>query len=341
MITSTPIAGWSWGEFGHDTDLTHEGFRRFHLALAVLDRRRLGTPQGGRVTVEITEAGSRGLLFEGDVPAPPLVSEGTDGAATLAAGIRNSLTASAIGSVKLRATCDGLVETATGFVPTEGMFRLTLRVSGAYFLVGLTTFSDAWMRYDLKGREQATVFAANRPRLAAALADISEALDVEIEPEDPTWFGVPTESGVENELDRHGQPQDVWGSFEIPYRNRVFHQTPEFRPGYAREAFGPVRYVPVAGERQVLGYLWSSDTDHAASFEPTEAADLDAHRAGLVWLERLRQAYERGLTPGAALTDMARYPFDPVAGRAIETEITEVETLQTLRTQAAGPPTHD
>ncbi|MFD3757423.1 hypothetical protein [Streptomyces sp. NPDC058622] len=246
--------------------------------------------------------------------------------------IKESLGAGEIAAVELFASCDGIVETGTGARPVEGMFALSVEVSEGFFQVGLTTFSDAWMPFDLRGHEQEAVFAANRPRLASALAELSGALDLEVDPEDATWFGIPTESGIENHYeDDDGTPSDVWGRFEIPYRNGIFSQTPKFAAGYGRQTSGPVRYVPVLGEQGVLGYLWASDTDGAASFEARDEADLDAYRAGLVWLDRLQEAYDRGLLPNVALAELMEHPGDPVSGQAGSAVPIEVDEFWKLR----------
>ncbi|MFG2714996.1 hypothetical protein ACGFX2_31215 [Streptomyces goshikiensis] len=325
MIASTPVARWSWGETGRETDLVREAVRRFLLALRVLDRHRLAAPHGGRVAVVVSEAGRRSTLLRAELPV---------GAEALVARIKDGLGPGEVGGVDLYAPCDGLVETGTGGAEAvEGLFALTAEVSQGYFHVGLTSFSDAWMPFDLRGRAQEAVFAANRPRLATALAEIAEALDLEIDPEDATWFGFPTESGVENHYKDDGSASDVWGSFEIPYRNGIFSQTPKFTAGYGRQASGPVRYVPVVGSTEVLGYLWASDDEGAASFEPRDAADLDGYRAGLVWLDRLQEAYDRGLSPTAALVELGGNPGDPgdpVAGRADGKATADVEEFWNL-----------
>ncbi|MFJ2818754.1 hypothetical protein ACIQOU_05880 [Streptomyces sp. NPDC091279] len=283
------------------------------------------------MSVVVPEPGRRSVLVRADFPVGALVSD-AGAAEALVARVKGRLADGEIGGVELFASCDGVVETGTGAVPVEGMFALTVEVSEGFFQVGLTTFSDAWMPFDLRGREQEAVFTANRPRLASALAEISRLLDVEIDPEDATWFAVATESGAENHFeDDDGTPSDVWGRFEIPYRNGVFSQTPKFTAGYGRQTSGPVRYVPVLGEDGTLGYLWASDTDGAASFEARDAADLDAYRAGLVWLDRLQQAYDRGLLPSAALTELREYPGDLVSGQPDAAEPVEVDEFWKLR----------
>ncbi|MFD8980792.1 hypothetical protein [Streptomyces sp. NPDC059564] len=246
MIAGTPVARWSWGEPGHETDLVREAVRRFLSALGALERYRLGTPHGGRVAVEVPGMGRRGILLRADFPVGALTAD----VEALVVRIKEGIAAGEIGGVNLYASCDGIVETgAGGGEVVEGLFELTAAVSEGYFHVGLTAFSDAWMPSDLRGRAQEAVFAANRPRLASALAEIAEELDVAIDPEDATWFGFPTESGIENH------------------------------------------------------------------YEPRDAADLDAYRAGLVWLDRLQEAYDRGLSPTAALVELGKCSGDPVAGR--------------------------
>ncbi|MET9515074.1 hypothetical protein [Streptomyces sp. NPDC002994] len=49
------------------------------------------------------------------------------------------------------------------------MFRLRASAFDDFVAIELVTFSDVWMRYDLKGNAQPTVYDANAPRLSAAL----------------------------------------------------------------------------------------------------------------------------------------------------------------------------
>ncbi|MEU9718237.1 hypothetical protein [Streptomyces sp. NPDC047976] len=334
MIASTPVARWTWGEFGHHTDLAGEAVRQFFVALGILARHRLGAPHGGLVTVWVPKMGGRDTLLRADFPIDAsLIGTAREPhlAETLVEQIRRGIAPGEMATVNLDATCGGSVETEAGTEPVEGLFALGVHAYGYYSVVDLTTFSDAWMPFDLRGRAQEAVCAANRPRLAAVLSEIAEALGPETDPDDSTWFGIPTESGVENHYeDDDGTPSDVWGRFEIPYRNEVFRLTPTFTAGYGRQASGPVRYVPVGGPQEVLGYLWASDAEGAASFEPREAADLDAYRAGLVWLERLQGAYDRGMSPSAALAELGGSPGDPVAGRPEAEGAVEVEEFGTL-----------
>ncbi|WP_244176907.1 hypothetical protein [Streptomyces albus] len=206
----------------------------------------------------------------------------------------------------------------------EGLFSLRVSAFLNYTGVSLETFSDAWMPHDLKGRAQPAVHATNAPRLAAALRDLSEALDSEIEPEDPTYFGEPTETGVANRLRTDSTPWDVWAGFEISARTEIFRHTPTFQPGYRRTADGEVQYVPVHGEHGVLGYLWASDAANAASFEPRDAADEEGRQAGLMWLDRLNSAYERGLAPSQALAELTGLPANNQPNRLDLTYLREL-----------------
>ncbi|MEU7331871.1 hypothetical protein [Streptomyces parvus] len=305
MISSTPIAHWSWGERGRDVDLISEAVRRFSVALEVLNRHRLGTPHDGQASVKVPELGSRSVLAQRNY----LVTS------TLADRIRESVEAGNIGAVEVYASCDGLLETNNGPVATEGLFSLSVDVSESYFTVALSTFSDAWMLYNLKGERNDSLYRLNQPRLEKLLEDLSERLGTEVDPEDPTKLGIATEEGVENHFDDDGSASNVWGRFEIPQRNSVFSHTPPFRSTYRREATGQVAFLPVYGVGEILGYLWASDTEGAASFEPRDKADLAGYLGGLVWLERLQGAFDRGLTPSAALEILRNSPADKNSGR--------------------------
>ncbi|RSS51080.1 hypothetical protein EF912_21160 [Streptomyces sp. WAC07061] len=315
MIAGTPVARWDWGRDTDGVDPVMDGLRDLITAYCVLASHRLaaGTP---RIHVAVLQWGApNNRLFEGDLVAPEGL-EPAEAAELLARDVRAAMRPGDIGAVQTQVHCSGTLAGRGAGELVHGMFLLGSSAYGDFTSVDLVTFSDVWMPYDLRGRAQEAVCAANRPRLAAALAEIAEALGSETDPDDATWLGIPTESGVENHFeDDDGTPSDVWGRFEIPYRNGIFGQTPKFTAGYGRQASGPVRYVPVVGAREVLGYLWASDAEGAASFEPRDAADLDAYRAGLVWLERLQDAYGRGLAPRAALAELGGSPGDPVAGR--------------------------
>jgi hypothetical protein len=121
------------------------------------------------------------------------------------------------------------------------LFRLGASTLLDYISVELVTRTDVWLPCDLKGRPQPEVYVANGPRLSAALRDLSEALDSETDPDDPTYFATPNETGAENFFDENGNALDVWVSFEVPYRYEVFTRTPGFRvvSDAGREGCGP------------------------------------------------------------------------------------------------------
>ncbi|MEU9037235.1 hypothetical protein AB0D45_20355 [Streptomyces sp. NPDC048352] len=274
--------------------------------------------------------------MQADMPAGALQDADSGAEGELVAEIQESLAVGEMPSVEMIARCSGAVEGTASEDPVETPFVISVRVSTDFFHVDLATYTDAWMPYDLRGRQHAAVFQANRPRLAAVLKALAETLGVETDPDDPTWFGIPTDVGVDNHFEDDGSPSDRWGRFEIPHRNEVFRLNSTSEPGYRRQASGPVRYVPAIGGHGILGYLWASDEEGAASFEPCEAADLDGYRAGLVWLDRLREAYVQGLSPAAALAQLGAHAGDPVAGRADVGGTAEVEELWQLLELAQG-----
>ncbi|MFH8518323.1 hypothetical protein ACH4CE_25185 [Streptomyces gelaticus] len=309
MIASAPVARWTWGR--DDTaDAFVQCIRDSLAAYSVLSAHRLAC---GEPKIQIAEWGRpNSYLFRGELPTGEWVS--TEAAERLARIVKAELRPGRIGSVDTSVECTGIVVDERGEFLQEGLFQLGNSAFVDFVATDLVTLSDAWMPYDLKGIPQPVVYAKNAPRLAAALHELAVVLDSETDPEDPTYFGKPTETGVEKHFEDDGSPSDVWGRFEIPYRNGIFRQTPRFEPGYRRVASGRVRYFPVHGRSGLLGYLWASDTEGAASFEARDEADLDGYRAGLVWLNRLHDAYERGLSPMAALIELRSVPDTPVAG---------------------------
>ncbi|WP_143663794.1 hypothetical protein [Streptomyces sp. rh34] len=324
MIASTPIAQWNWGDRGHDTDLIHEAVRRFSATLEVLDRHRLGTPHRGQVSVKIPEPGHRSFLTQQEYPVTSALLD----------SIKESARTGDVGTVEMFTSCDGVLETEDGPVTTEGLFTVSVDVSESYFTVTLATFSDAWMQYDLKGKENDSLFRLNRPRLEELLKDISVALKTEVDPDDPSRLGIATDEGVENHFEDDGSASNVWIRFEIPQRNSTFSHTPPFQSTYKREATGRVSYLPVHGENKLLGYLWASDAEGAASFEPCDDADLAGYHAGLAWLEKLHEAFERGLTPSAALESFRDSPTDRTAGHIAGEPPTATDEFWVLRRMA-------
>ncbi|MER5746509.1 hypothetical protein ABT097_24945 [Streptomyces sp. NPDC002225] len=327
MIATTPVARWTWGHDGQNGDKVVACLSVLLTAYAVLAERRLavGAPN---VSVSVYEAGkSNSYLFRGEL-ALDAVSPPAHAAQRLADQVKAALRPGRIGSVSAHIKSDGLIIGGDNDVREVGLFLLGSSALLDYVSASLVTFSDAWMPYDLKGRAQPAVHAANAPRLAAALRDLSEAIGSETDPDDPTYFGKPTEVGIDNYFNRDGTPRDVWESSEIPYRYSAFTHAPGFgRIGYARSADGEVQYIPVHGQHGLLGYLWASDAENAASFEPCDVGDEESYRSGLLWLDRLRSAYDRGLSPSQALASLADL-----------TDVSGLDTLglSTLRKRASG-----
>ncbi|MEU9036490.1 hypothetical protein AB0D45_16515 [Streptomyces sp. NPDC048352] len=66
-----------------------------------------------------------------------------------------------------------------------------------------------------------------------------------------------------------------------------------------------MQYVAVSNAHGVvLGYVWTSDAEAAASFEPRDAAGEEAFTVGHLYLERLSAACARGLSPSQALAEL-------------------------------------
>jgi len=305
VIATTPVARWTWGREHQSSDKVLTCLEQQLAAYSVLARHRLVIGDAS-VSVSVHKSGDPDShLFEGSFQvdelraSPQVLTEAVEAALD---------TGQKIGGVNAQITGTAVVLVEGVESPVENAFSLGASAFLDYVSVDLVTFSDCWMPFDLKGHPQPAVYEANAPRLSAALRDLSEILDTETDPDDPTYFGKPTETGIENYFEEDGSASDVWGRFEIPYRSRVFHHEPRFSPGYKRSVEGEVQYAPVHGEHGVLGYLWASDAGNAASFEPRDDADEDGYKAGLVWLERLTSAYDRGLSPSQALAELADLP---------------------------------
>ncbi|WP_414504792.1 hypothetical protein [Streptomyces sp. NEAU-L66] len=303
MIASTPVARWTWGRDEQAEDAVAACLHELLTAYTILSRHRLvaDTPN---VSVSVHEAGKPNtFLFQGDLEFDATWSAP---AQQLASVVRAALRPGQIGSVYADAKSSGFIIDGDEEFREDRLFHLGASTLLGYISVDLVTFSDAWMPFDLKGCGQPSIYAANAPRLSAALRDLSEALDSEIDPDDPTYFGKPTETGIDNYIDEGGAASDVWASFEIPRRYSNFRHAPGFgHIGYKRSVDGEVQYVPVRDEHGVLGYLWASDAENGASFEPRDLNDEEKYKASLSWLKRLRSAHDRGLSPSQALAELA------------------------------------
>jgi hypothetical protein len=112
--------------------------------------------------------------------------------------------------------------------------------------------------------------------------------------------------------------------------------------GYNPISEGPIRYVPVLREGEVVGYLWASVADDAASFLRVLAEPLTRSLdAAVAWSERLRQAEADGLTPLQALTHWVGAPPDPEAGAipadAVPREVPDKRALREIANPGSPP----
>jgi hypothetical protein len=338
---STAVAVWLWGrdDPAAEPDPVGCAVRDAVAAYEVLAAHGFATPEAV-LRVSVRGAGRpNNVLYGGEIAVRTDDGGGGWGpaAASAADQVRAAVSAGEIGAVDVSATCAGAVVTRHGEERDEELFLLGASAFADFVSVQLTTRTDVWLPHDLRGRPQPEVYAANGPRLAAVLSELSTALDSETDPDDPTYFAKPTKDGAENILAADGRPLDVWRSFEIPRRYDVFLHAPGFgRIGYSRRAKGEVRYLSVVSAHGLLGHLWASDEENAAGFEPVDVGDDLVHRAGLVWLERLRRAHERGLAPEAALEEFSGLPDEDGAGRAATSEALRSVPLAALREAKSG-----
>ncbi|MFI2599593.1 hypothetical protein ACH5AC_02510 [Streptomyces sp. NPDC018693] len=198
--------------------------------------------------------------------------------------------------------------------------------------VTLRTFSDAWMSHDLRGHRQSEVQRENAPRLAAALAEITRITRVEVVPSDPTSYGTPTTTGFEDLPDEDPDLLDSWYMFEVPRRTDwLLGQLPPNSPHFETQAESPVTFAEVALRDQVIGYLWASDSENAAGYEPrTPAGDISLD-AGKEWLARLSEAKRRGLRPSDALREFAGWQGDFRSGTVLAGSLRTAPSLEDLQ----------
>jgi hypothetical protein len=333
VIASTPVGRWTWGRSDDARDLLAVCLHNHLVAYSVLATHRLasGAPKVHLSVTELRKANT--YLFNDELTVTATTQSPAEDAEQFAHQIRAALRPGEIGSVDASTSCVGVLVGPAEETLQDGLFRLSTSAFDDFVTVGLVTSSDAWLPYDLKGQAQPAVHAANAPRLATALDGLADALGSETDPDDPTYFGEPTETGIDNRFDDDGTPSDAWSRFEIPARYEVFHHAPPFRAGYQRTASGEVQYLSVQGGHGTLGYLWVSDTENAASFEPRDAAE-EGYEAGLRWLDRLQEAYTSGLSPTEALAACAGQPADALAGHVLQGQRPQRIALHDLRNLA-------
>lgn len=100
---------------------------------------------------------------------------------------------------------------------------------------------------------------------------------------------------------------------------------------YAYTAQSKVRYVAVANQAGLLGYLWGSDAEDAAGFEPRPAVRGKALQASVAWMRALRQAKAQGIPPSQALTELAKLPGDEQMGRVVAGSENEAASQAALK----------
>ncbi|MCT2592168.1 hypothetical protein LHJ74_20045 [Streptomyces sp. N2-109] len=183
-------------------------------------------------------------------------------------------------------------------------------------LVTLSTYSDPWLNKDLRGREQFDIQRANAPRLRSVLLEVTRFVGAEPDPGDPTSHATPSPTGFEDQPDEDPELLDSWGIFEVPYRlGGIISELPNSVHRYHDFAESRVSYARVVRGDTVLGYLWASDREGAAGYEPRSSVGDDALYAALHWMKNLGWAKENSLTPLQALEELANWPEDHGAGR--------------------------
>ena len=98
---------------------------------------------------------------------------------------------------------DGVLLTPGGS-ESGRLVGVTLVDDGVGATVTVNTYSTAWMRFAPDGAEQPELADLNSPRLALALARLADALGSEVDPQPPTIFAIPTDTGLDNHRDSDG-----------------------------------------------------------------------------------------------------------------------------------------
>ncbi|MFF0291955.1 hypothetical protein [Streptomyces sp. NPDC005262] len=111
-------------------------------------------------------------------------------------------------------------------------------------------------------------------------------------------------------------------------------------PAYGYRTDGPVRYFAVAdGTGTVLGYVWGSDEDDAAAWEPRPSAGPRAFNGGFLWEMKLREFKARGTAPTVALAELIRDTSDIESSHVVAGSQAEAPTLAALEELAREPDT--
>ncbi|MFK0141207.1 hypothetical protein [Streptomyces murinus] len=331
MITSTPVGDWTWEVTAHEAEFRPG--RAAQTAVAVwneLARRELAVPDGkARVLVRSGDK-LRDIRFDAQglrLGAAPL-APGSD----LAQAVARTEACRGDFVLTIRVDCPGRWLEPEGTYRAEKLFTLQLEVwDGKLLVVTLETYSDAWLTVDTRDREQPEVYAANAPRLAAALDGISALLGGVPTPGDENRYAAPDETGFKDLRGEGPAYIDSWGTFEGLDRASLLNARILRSEGeYESISKSPVRYLTIRREGRTLGFVWASVGDDAAGYAPRTAAGDEAFHAGAGWLLRLREAYGRGLSPLAALAWLTGCPPHPELGQIAEGTPKEAESLDAL-----------
>ncbi|GEC09779.1 hypothetical protein SSP24_74340 [Streptomyces spinoverrucosus] len=329
MITTMPLGSWSWETKTLRSD-DNAAIRCVREVLAVWAGLRAGGLAEGDAQADITVYGKTEGEFLLDLKRVRVAAAGTDD--ELSQSLRSVDLAQAR-LVTIDLATPGVCLRAGEARHVQKMFVISVDAwaSGAG-TVTLYTFSDAWMSHDLRGHRQTGIQQENAPRLAAALAEISRITGAEVVPSDPTLYATPTTTGFEDLPDEDPDLLDSWYMFEVPRRtDRLLNQLPPGSPCFETQAESPVAFAEVTLGDRVIGYLWASDRDDAAGYEPRTPAGDIALDAAKEWLARLSEAKRRRLSPSAALHELAAWQGDSRSGTVVAGSLRTAPSLEDLQ----------
>ncbi|MEV5983998.1 hypothetical protein AB0L85_03170 [Streptomyces sp. NPDC052051] len=331
MITSNPVGDWTWELTADSGEI--RPVRAVQTAVTVwneLAKGSLAVPEGkagilvrGGAKLRDVRLDASGLRLGPDPLAP-----GSD----LAQAVAQAEALDGDFVLTIRIECPGYWLESGVRHRAEKLFSIQVEVwDGNELVVTLKTYSDAWLTMDTRDREQPEVYAANAPRLAAALESISALLGGAPIPGDENPHAAPSATGFKDLRSEGPAYVDSWGTFEGLNRASLLSaRIPRSEDEYESYTENPVRYFTVQREGRTLGFVWASVDDAAAGYAPRTAVGDEAFEVGAGWLLRLRQAYTQGLSPLAALDWLAQGPPRSELGLITENGPREAESLDAL-----------
>ncbi|MFC9931248.1 hypothetical protein [Streptomyces sp. NPDC127190] len=332
MITTIdPVGSWSW-----ETKVAIPGSALFvRCTRQVLDvwatLQSLGLA-GSRAQADITVGAASGSAAVLQVEKAPVESPEAGAESTLLDAL-SPLSGQNVGCVTIDLSLPGAPLRSGVPHPVEQLFIVSIDMwpSGA-MTATLHTFSDAWLSHDLRGHRQPDVQKENAPRLKAALAAITELIGAPVQPWDPGSHGAPTEYGFEDFPDDDPDLLDSWYMFEIPRRTeQLGKKIPQDAPRYETETSAPVVFVDVSINGRIIGYLWASESDDAAGYEPRTAAGHIAVDAAADWLVYLSKAKERGLSSLDALHEATHWKGTERSGTVVPGSLREASSPEEVQ----------